>query len=90
MYIIATCLVAIPTPVNVLLQSFNVTNAGGAVEENDVRTLMSPYEFCRFCLESTDDTWNNLTQVITFNVTEGDIYYNLSCDSINIGKCAQM
>ncbi|KAJ1103086.1 hypothetical protein NDU88_000514, partial [Pleurodeles waltl] len=60
--VVSTCLVTIPTPDSVLLQVFNDTNKEEAVEESGVLTNFSPYEYCRFCQETTDDRLNNLIQ----------------------------
>ncbi|XP_078506306.1 uncharacterized protein LOC144764037 [Lissotriton helveticus] len=87
---ISTCLVAVPTPAQVLLHIFNQTNFDGVVEESDVQTHLILYEYCRFCPEVTDSLWRNMTSIGTYNISTGDVCYQLTCDPTKIGKCGQL
>ncbi|XP_069479560.1 uncharacterized protein [Ambystoma mexicanum] len=87
--LLTTCLVAVPTPVLVLKHIFGVTHNDSLVQDSDIRQSFSVYEYCRFCQE-TDKKWRNLTRVITYNVTQGDVCYIMTCKAQEIGKCRQI
>ncbi|XP_069505997.1 uncharacterized protein [Ambystoma mexicanum] len=84
-----TCLVAVPTPVPVLKHIFCVTHNDSLVQDSDIRQSFSVYEYCKFCQE-TDKKWRNLTRVITYNITQGDVCYIMTCKAQEIGKCRQI
>ncbi|XP_069079099.1 uncharacterized protein [Pleurodeles waltl] len=88
--LITTCLVAVPTPAAVLLHIFNNTNQDGMVDVSDVRSHLSLYEYCRHCPEVGRRLWRNMTSILTFNISSGDVCYSLTCDPMKIGKCAQL
>ncbi|XP_069510514.1 peroxisomal membrane protein PMP34 isoform X6 [Ambystoma mexicanum] len=75
--LLTTCLGAVPTPVPVLKHIFGVTH-DSLVQDSDIGQSFSVYEYCRFCQE-TDKKWRNLTRVITYNITQGDVclYYDV-------------
>ncbi|XP_069480546.1 uncharacterized protein [Ambystoma mexicanum] len=87
--LLTTCLVAVPTPVPVLKHIFGVTHNDSLVQDSDIRQSFSVYEYCRFCKE-TDRKWRNLTRIITYNITQGDVCYFMTCDAKEIGKCQQL
>ncbi|XP_069465747.1 syncytin-A-like [Ambystoma mexicanum] len=87
--LLTTCLVAVPTPVPVLKHIFGVTHNDSLVQDSDIRQSFSVYEYCRFCKE-TDRKWRNLTRIITYNITQGDVCYFMTCNTKEIGKCQQL
>ncbi|XP_075450936.1 uncharacterized protein LOC142492127 [Ascaphus truei] len=88
--ILTSCLIAVPTPVEILLKVFSISNNDSLAEHHDVRQHFSVYEYCRDCPQCIGEKWPNMTQITTQNITQGDICYQMTCNPEKIGKCKQV
>ncbi|MEE6513131.1 hypothetical protein FKM82_020601 [Ascaphus truei] len=78
--IITSCLIAVPTPVEILLKVFSTGNNDSLAEDHDVRQHFSVYEYCRDCPQCIGENWANMTQITTQNITQGNICYQMTCN----------
>lgn len=90
MDIVTNCLVAVPTPVELLVRLLKRSNNDTMLEASDVCFQLPVYEFCRHCPEVGKKLWSNMTSIVTMNISAGDVCYFMTCNSVDIGKCAQL
>ncbi|XP_069490866.1 uncharacterized protein [Ambystoma mexicanum] len=87
--LVSTSLMAIPTPVPVLRHFFRVLHKDPLVENSDIQSAFSVYEYCKFCAD-TDRKWRNMINIITYNIAPADVCYHMTCDPNFVCKCQQL